>query len=170
GSGGDLITPDRVPGVVAPGEQRLTVRDLLSWGTTGSNSVEFVRETGFTNSAAPVSENPSGGKPESDLTFEAAAANVATIAHWVHASRQVLADAAMLQGYINGRLTYGLKLKEEAQLLKGSGVGLNIDGIYTQASAYANPGVVVQNETMIDRLRISMLQVQLAEYPADGIV
>ncbi|PNQ53564.1 phage major capsid protein, partial [Vibrio agarivorans] len=83
GSGGDLITPDRVPGVVAPGEQRLTVRDLLSWGTTGSNSVEFVRETGFTNSAAPVSENPSGGKPESDLTFEAAAANVATIAHWV---------------------------------------------------------------------------------------
>ncbi|PNQ53690.1 phage major capsid protein, partial [Vibrio agarivorans] len=85
-------------------------------------------------------------------------------------SRQVLADAAMLQGYINGRLTYGLKLKEEAQLLKGSGVGLNIDGIYTQASAYANPGVVVQNETMIDRLRISMLQVQLAEYPADGIV
>ena len=76
----------------------------------------------------------------------------------------------MLQSYLNGRLVYGLKLKEEAQLLKGSGVGLNINGLYTQASSYLNPGVVVSNETGIDRLRIAMLQVQLAEYDADAIV
>jgi HK97 family phage major capsid protein len=76
----------------------------------------------------------------------------------------------MLQSYIDGRLRYGLKLKEEAQLLKGSGVGLNINGIFTQASAYANPGVTVQAETAIDRLRIALLQATLAEYEADGIV
>ncbi|PSJ20014.1 phage major capsid protein, partial [Halomonas sp. ND22Bw] len=90
-----------------------------------------------------VSENPSGGKPESDITFELDSENVATIAHWIQASRQVLADAGMLQSYIDGRLRYGLKLKEEAQLLKGSGVGLNINGLFTQASQYANPGVTV---------------------------
>lgn len=169
-SGSDLIVPDRVPGIKAPGLQRLTIRDLLSWVRTGSNSVEFVRETGFTNNAGPVSENPSGLKPESNITFEADSAPVVTIAHWIHASKQVLSDVPMLQGYIDGRLRYGLKLKEEAQLLKGSGVGLNIDGLYTQATSYLNPGVTVQAETRIDRLRLALLQVELAEAWADGIV
>lgn len=169
-SAGDLIVPDRVPGIKAPGLQRLTIRDLLSWVRTTSNSVEFVRETGFTNNAAPVSENPTGLKPESNIVFEADSAPVVTIAHWIHASKQVLADIPMLQGYIDGRLRYGLKLKEEVQLLKGSGVGLNIDGLYTQATAYANPGVTVQAETRIDRLRLALLQVELAEAWADGIV
>ena len=169
GSAGDLIVPQRV-GMIAPAQQRLTIRDLLTWGRTTSNSIEYVREAGFTNNAAPVSENPTNAKPESNLTFEMDSAPVATIAHWIHASKQVLADAGMLASYIDGRLRFGLKLKEEAQLLKGSGVGLNINGLYTQATAYSNPGVTVQAETAIDRLRLAMLQVTLAEYDADAIV
>lgn len=169
GSAGTLIQPERV-GLIATPTQRLFLRDLLNWGRTTSNSIEYVREAGFTNNAAPVAENPSAVKPESDITFEMDSAKVATIAHWIRASKQVLQDVPMLQAYIDGRLTYGLKLKEEAQLLKGSGVGLNLNGIWTQASAYTNPGVAVQAETMLDRLRIAMLQVELAEYAADGIV
>lgn len=169
-SAGDLIVPDRVPGIKAPGLRRLTIRDLLNVVRTTSNSVEYVRETGFTNNAGPVAENPSGLKPESNITFEADSAPVVTIAHWIHASKQVLADAPMLRGYIDGRLRYGLKLKEEEQLLKGSGVGLNINGLVTQATAYANPGVTVKAETRIDRLRLALLQVELAEAYADGIV
>lgn len=168
-SAGALIEPTRV-GLIQPTRQRLFLRDLLSWGPTTSNSIEYVRETGFTNNASVVSENPKDPKPESSLSFELDSDPVATIAHWVIASRQVLSDAAMLQSYIDGRLRYGLKVKEEAQLLKGSGVGLNLNGIFTQASAYANPGVTVQAETAIDRLRIALLQVALAEYEADGIV
>jgi HK97 family phage major capsid protein len=170
GSAGDLIVPQRLPGIIAPPNQRLFLRDLLNWGRTTSNSVEYVKETGFTNNAAPVAENPSNPKPESDITFDLDSEKVITIAHWIRASKQVLADVSMLQSYIDGRLLYGLKLREEAQLLRGSGSGLNIHGILPQASAYANPGVMVQNETMIDRLRIAMLQAELAEYAADGIV
>ncbi|CAB3653739.1 hypothetical protein LMG26685_02888 [Achromobacter mucicolens] len=168
-SAGELIQPTRV-GLIQPVQQRLFLRDLLSWGRTSSNSIEYVRETGFTNNANVVSENPTNPKPESDITFELDTDPVATIAHWVRASRQVLSDAAMLASYIDGRLRYGLKLKEEAQLLKGSGVGLNLNGIYTQATNYVNPGVTVQAETAIDRLRLALLQVTLAEFDADGIV
>ena len=167
-SAGDLVLPDRVPGIVAPGLRRLTIRDLLNWGRTSSNSIEYAREVVFTNSAAPVAENTA--KPESNITFEADSAPVVTIAHWVHASKQILADVPMLQSYVDGRLRHGLKLVEESQLLKGSGVGLNLNGIYTQATAYVDPGVVVQAETRIDRLRLALLQVELAEYWADGIV
>lgn len=169
GSAGVNIEPQRV-GMVQPLQQRLFLRDLLNWGRTTSNAIEFVRESGFTNNANVVSENPANPKPESDITFELDSAPVATIAHWVRASKQVLADVPMLQSYIDGRLRYGLKLKEEAQLLKGSGVGLNLNGIWTQATAYANPGVAVQAETAIDRLRLALLQVTLAELEADGIV
>lgn len=169
GSAGDLIQPQRIGFINVP-QMRLTIRDLLNWGPTASNSIEYVRESGFTNNANVVSENPSANKPQSNLTFEMDSAPVATIAHWVHASKQVLADAGMLASYIDGRLRYGLKLKEEAQLLKGSGVGLNINGLYTQAIGYVNPGVTVQAETAIDRLRLALLQVTLAEYDADGIV
>ena len=169
GSAGSLAQPQRI-GLINPAQQRLFIRDLLSWGRTTSNSIEFVRETGFTDAADVVSENPTSEKPESNLEFTPYSAPVATIAHWIHASRQVLSDIPMLMSYIDGRLRYGLKLKEEAQLLKGSGSGLNIDGIYTQAAAYVNPGVAVQAETALDRLRLAILQVALADYDADGIV
>src|SRR5690606_19035828 len=67
-SGGALVAPDRRPGIVTAPERRLTIRDLVAPGTTGSNSIEFVRETGYTNNAAAVSEGAS--KPYSDITFE----------------------------------------------------------------------------------------------------
>lgn len=177
GSSGDLIVPQRL-GFIAQPQMRLTIRDLLTWGRTASNSIEYVREVGYTSSegggfsnrAAVVSENPSAVKPKSSITFEMDSAPIVTIAHHIKASKQVIADAPMLQSYIDGRLRYGLKLVEESQLLKGSGVGLNIEGLVTAATAYANPGVTVANETLIDRLRIAMLQVALAEYDADGIV
>lgn len=170
GSGGALIQPQRVAGVIAPPQRRMTIRDLIAPGQTKSNSIEYVRESGFTNNANVVSENPVAVKPESNLTFELDSAPIATIAHWIRSSKQVLDDASMLSSYIDARLIWGLILKEEQQLLKGSGVGLNINGIYTQATAYANPGVVVQAMNRIDQIRLALLQAELAEYTADGIV
>jgi HK97 family phage major capsid protein len=168
-SGSFPVEPDRIPGIVAPGQQTFFIRDLLAKGRTSSDAVQFVRETGFTNNASPVSELPLNGKPESNITFTMESASVATIAHYIRASRQVLDDASMLQSYINARLIYGLKVKEDLQLLKGSGAGLNINGIYTQASTY-NLSVPVQNQNYLDELRLAILQAELAEYTVDGIV
>lgn len=167
-SAGPLLTPQYLPGIIPPGQQRLTIRDLLMWGRTTQASVEFFRELAFTNNAAPVSELVK--KPESQITFEADTAAVATVAHWLKASKQILADVPQLQSYIDGRLRYGLKLKEEAQLLKGSGVGINLEGLYTAASAYSNPGVTVVSENRMDRVRLALLQAELSGYYADGIV
>lgn len=169
-SAGDLIVKERVAGIKAPGQRRLTIADLINWVPVSSNAVEFVRETGFTNNAAPVRENPSNPKPESSIVLDALSAPVATIAHFIHCSKQILWDAPQLQAYIDGRLSYGLALKEEDQILMGSGTGLNVNGIHTQATAYANPGVTVANETRLDRLRLALLQAELAEAFADGIV
>lgn len=43
GSGGALIAPDRADAVAMP-RRRLTIRDLLGRGTTGSNMIEYPRQ------------------------------------------------------------------------------------------------------------------------------
>ena len=169
GAAGDLLNPTRVPGIVGIPERRMTVRDLLTPGRTNQPSIEYVRETGFTNNAAIVAETAQ--KPESTIKFDLVTTSVVTIAHWVHASRQIMDDAPMLQSYIDGRLRYGLMYVEELQFLKGSGAGGNLTGINTVATAYAAPGgITVASETDIDTIRLAILQSELAEFPATGIV
>lgn len=169
GSAGDLVAPDRRYGIQAMPERRLTIRDLIAPGQTGSNSVEYVREEGFTNNAAPVAEG--GAKPYSDIKFKLENAPVRTLAHLFKASRQILDDAPALKSFIDARGYYGLKLAEESQLLFGNGTGANISGIVPAAQIYAPPGgVVVTGEQRIDRLRLALLQAELAEFPSDGIV
>lgn len=168
-SGGGLVGADRRPEIIMPPERRLTIRDLIAPGTTDSNAIEYVRETGFTNNAAAVAEG--GAKPYSDLVFELVNAPVRTLAHLFKASRQILDDSSALQSYIDARARYGLLTVEEQQLLYGNGTGANLQGLMTLAETYAAPGgIVVTGEQRIDRLRLALLQAELSEFPADGIV
>jgi HK97 family phage major capsid protein len=166
-----LVPDQRVGGIITAPNRRLTIRDLLPQLTTTSNLVQFASENVFTNNAGPQFSSPNDKenvlKNESGITFTLSNAAVATIAHWIPASRQLLADASGLQAYIDSRLMYGLKLEEEEQILLGDGTGGNLSGIYTNGTTY-NRGV--SNDTRIDCLLKAMLQVAISEYTASGIV
>lgn len=166
GSVGTLVQPQRVGGIELP-QRRMTIRALLAQGRTASNSIEYDKEKVFTNSAAPVAEG--AAKPQSELQYEEATAPVRTIAHWMRASVQILADAPALRSIIDQRLRYGLAYVEEQQLLNGSGSGQNLEGLITAATAYSAPGSLTAS-TPVDVVRLMILQVALAEYPANGIV
>jgi HK97 family phage major capsid protein len=172
GSAGDLIVPQRVDSIFGLPERRMTVRDLITPGRTSSNAIQYVKETGFTNNAATVSETVGAAKPQSDIQFDIVTTAVTTIAHWVLATKQILDDVPQLQSYIDGRLRYGLMYVEENQLLNGGGTGTDLNGIYTQATPYAAPIIptMAGNLTKIDIIRLAMLQAFLAEYPSTGIV
>lgn len=167
GSVGDAVQTTRLPGILPLPQRRMTVRDLLSQGRMDGNSLEYVKETGFTNSAAPVAEG--AAKPESDLKFDLVTTSAKVIAHWMKASRQILSDVSQLQSVIDQRLLYGLAYAEEQQLLNGSGSGQNLHGIIPQATAYSAP-ITLSSPTSIDLMRLAMLQAALAEYPATGHV
>ncbi|HTV69320.1 MAG TPA: phage major capsid protein [Rhizobiaceae bacterium] len=168
GSVGDAINQTRFPGILPLPQRRMTVRDLLSQGRMDGNTLEYVKETGFTNSAAPVAEG--AAKPESDLKFDLVTTSAKVIAHWMKASKQVLSDISQLRSIIDQRLLYGLAYVEEGQLLNGDGTGQNLNGIITQATAYSAPFVPADDNGEIDQVRLMMLQASLAEYPATGIV
>lgn len=166
-SGGAGIYSDRLAGVVEDPLRPLTVRDLLSQGKTSSNLIEWVRENVFTNNAAPVTEG--GTKPQSNITYERVDIPVRTLAHWIAATKQVLADFPQLQTLINGRLRYGLLMEEEDQILMGDGTGENILGLVPQATAYQTSRNK-SGDTRIDQIRHAILQVRQAFYPSTGIV
>ena len=164
---GQIVAPDRLPGIDAQPKQRLFIRDLIAPGRTESNTIYWVQQTGFTNNAKVVPENTT--KPYSDITFAEKITPVRTIAHLFKAAKQILDDMPQLQSTIDAELRYGLKYVEEQEILFGDGTGAHLDGIVPQASAYA-AAFSVEQQNGIDDLRLAMLQAQLARFPASGHV
>jgi HK97 family phage major capsid protein len=140
---------------------------MLSPGRMDGSALEYVKEVGFTNAAAPVAEG--AAKPGSDIQLSLVTTSAKVIAHWMKASRQILDDVAQLTSYIDERLLYGLAYVEEAQLLNGDGTGQNLNGIIPQATAYSAP-ITVASATSIDMIRLMHLQAALAEFPSTGTV
>lgn len=167
GSVGTLVEPQQVANPVMLPQRRMTIRALLAQGQMNGNTIEYDREVAFTNAAAPVAEG--AAKPQSELQFEDATATARTIAHWMRTSVQILDDAPALRSIIDNRLRFGLAYNEEVQLLTGDGTGQNLSGLVTNATAYAAPGSLSASGPL-EVLRLMILQVVLAEFPANGIV
>jgi HK97 family phage major capsid protein len=136
GSGGQLIVSDYQPGITVPLLfKRLTVADLIAPGTTTSNSITYMRETTFTNAAAPVAQG--AAKPESTLVFDQVSDLVQKLAHWLPITEEMLEDVATIQSYVDARLRLGVALTEEDQLLNGSGTAPAIRGILNRVGLTA---------------------------------
>lgn len=169
-----LVPSDRdTSGIYTTPNRNLRLRDVIRSRPTSSNLIEFTRENAFTNNAGPtVSGSPQQfenvTKPESAINFTLVNVPVVTLAHFIPASVQVLDDSPMLASHINGRLMYGLKLKEETQMVTGTGANGQLNGLYTQATAYTIASPTRTNE--IDILRDAIKQAQVAEYMPDFIV
>ncbi|QHA85547.1 phage major capsid protein [Serratia rhizosphaerae] len=164
---GQIVAPQRLPGIDTAPKQRLFIRDLIAPGTTGSSTIYWVQQTGFTNKAAAVPENTA--KPYSDIQFAEKITPVRTLAHMFKASKQILDDFAQLQSTVDAEMRYGLKYVEEQEILFGDGTGAHLEGIMPQASKYT-PAFEVAMQNGIDDLRLAMLQAQLARFPATGHV
>jgi HK97 family phage major capsid protein len=167
GSVGDALQPTRLPGIDTSPRRLLRMRDLISPGQMDGTSIEYVQQTGYTRSAAMVAEG--AAKPQSDIKLELRTANARVIAHYMKASRQIIDDVPALRSIVDDELLYGLQLIEDAQILSGDGTGQNLYGIIPQATAYAAP-ISLADLTMIDVLRLAMLQAALALRPATGHV
>ena len=171
-SGGKLLVPQYLPGIRSLLFKRLVVADLMASGTSDSNSIIYMVETLFTNSAAPVSEG--GTKPESALAFDQKTEAVSKIAHWLPVTEEMLEDVAAIQSYINARLSLGVQLAEEDQLLNGNGTPPNLLGIMNRsglAAAVARNSGATPPETNMDAIarQISAIATTSFVYP-DGIV
>lgn len=169
-----LVAADRLAGINTTPNRVLRMRDVMSVGRTSSNLIEYAKENVFTNNAGPqVSGSPEAfenvTKPESAITFTLATEPVTTLAHWIPVSKQVIADSPQLQSYINGRLMYGLKLKEDTQILLGTSINGELSGVYAGRTAYSMDSPLSYT-TKLDVLRDAIAQVHASEFMPNAIV
>lgn len=127
----------RQPDPVQMALEERTISDLMLSGNVDRGTIEYYEETTFTNNAAPTSEGST--KPESAIGYTLRNENVRKIAHWIPATKEALDDVSFLESQIRGRLAFGVRRSEEAQLISGDGNApnllgiLNRSGIQTQA-------------------------------------
>lgn len=155
--------------VIQPGiRQELRIRDLLTAIPVTGQNYTYFRELLHTRGAAPVAEG--GTKPTSNVTFESATDRVKKIAVWMPVTEEALSDVPQMQGYIQELLRYDLKLEEENQILKGDGLGENLNGLMTQATVY-DANLTKAGDTSIDIVRRGIYQVRKqSKLSADGVV
>lgn len=176
-SAGALIQND-FRGMLDPFYQRpLTIRDVVTNGSTTSDLIEYVRLTSVTNNAAPVAEAQStlpigdgtggtttavlgGLKPESSMVFARATTSVKTIAHWIPVTKRALADAAQIRTLIDAFLRYGLEEELEDQMVTGSGSGENFLGI-ANTSGVQTQAAPAGDETILDTTRMARRKVRI---------
>lgn len=173
-TGGTIGAPDRDGAIVAPSARRMTIRGLLPSVPTTSGSTEFVRELVFTNNAGPQGGTTSPDtategetKPASDISFELVTSPIITIAHTFTVSRQALDDSEALRQHIETRGLYGLAIKEEDNLLNGTGLHGTLSGLVSNAATFTGGAT---NQTAADTLRKAIAQTAVAEGVATGVV
>jgi HK97 family phage major capsid protein len=158
---GDVIQPDRVRGIVSPMERERHIRPYMASGRTGSNTVDYVEETAYTDGMAGVAEG--AALAQSDLTLEQKTAAVKKVGSFVTLSREMLEDISGLMSYVQGRLVAKYNQREDTQLLAGDGTGQNLAGVALNATAWADPGAI-SNGNAFDVLRAAVKQAQVDEY------
>lgn len=156
-----VLMPTRL-GVVGLPMQEFRLRDLIpSRPLTTGTSFDWVKQTARSGGASPQVEG--SPKSESTYTWDIVNDSVRPIAHFVNVSRQALDDVPWLRRELDTNLIYGLKLKEEAEILAGAGTGVHLNGIITQATSF-NTSLLhaALGWQRLDILRYAKLQVRLA--------
>lgn len=131
GAGNLLVVGGPLPPV--PRQQTLRIRDLLTYVPMSLASMKYAREVDpevYELGASAVAEAEE--KPEARLLFEQKLATAETIAAWVAITRQMMEDSAMLGAYIDERLGYMVLLREEYELLNGTGTSPRLQGIFQE--------------------------------------
>lgn len=119
GQGGAAVIPEYLPGIVDLRFRKLLIADLFAQGATSSNQISWVQETAFQNGAAGTAEK--GTYPQSDDTIARKSVQVGKIAHFMKTTDELVQDAPAYQSFLQNRLIFGVRLKEDGDLLNATG-------------------------------------------------
>lgn len=118
-------------------KRRLVVLENLPVTPVGAAAVNFPKLASNSDSAA-VQPHEGGAKSETTLNFVNEPLKIATVAHYVNASKQVIADSPLLAAFINIVMLYGVQKKLENLIVSGNGTTDEISGLLTQGTVYSS--------------------------------
>ena len=164
---GEVVAPTRVPGVFWDPANPVRIRTLMNVGTTNSNLIRFIQETGGEGGAAMVAE--AAQKPQIDKDLATVDRAVRKIASYARVPEEMMDDIPFLQSYLSTRMMDDLKDVEDTQILTGDNTGNNIEGLITAAATYVD-AFTDANATEFDLLRFAVQQIAIKHYRATAIL
>lgn len=129
--------PQHAPGIQGIPTPALTLLDVLPILPVESSTFEYVHLDGFLSGAA-YQYVEGDEKGEGDLPTSLQRAEIATIATWIPASKQVLDDNEQLQGQISLLMGNGVRQKLEHEVLAGAGGTGEINGLINQVLPFVS--------------------------------
>ncbi len=169
-SGGALLVPTYIPGIVPSPTAPVVVADLFAQGFAASAAVVWMKESSYTNAAAVTPEGTA--KPESAMTFAQEVDPLRKIAHWIPVSNEMLEDAPAISSYLDARLSLGVAIVLDYQLLHGTGaagVPPQLNGILPRGDLA--PAVAVGTGGALDGIAQQISAIENAQQlSVDGIV
>jgi HK97 family phage major capsid protein len=123
---------ERDPRLANDPRRPLTLLEALPSLPVSAGTFEYVSLNGYSNAAAEQSAE-GVAKAEASLPTELKSTRIATIAHWLRASEQILQDVPQLSQQVSDLMNYGVRSKAESLIVSGSG---DIQGLETVGTAF----------------------------------
>ena len=157
-----VVLPFREGGVDKAPVRPPVVSDIIAWGTTSSNMVDWIERTAKTDASASRAENAI--MLQGDLEYTEVSTKVKILSEFMKVTNESLKDVAFLGSEINSELLSDLRVLLDTQLLSGDGTGANLLGIIPQSTAWAAGtfAAAVVSPNNADVLRVAINQIIIA--------
>ena len=158
-----LLTTAGTPGYVPPNPRSdlalpyltrpIRLPEIIPTVETNNSEISWMEETSFTNNASMTGEGYT--KPESAVDWDLKTTTIRKVATWIPVTEEQVDDVPGFMQLIDNDLTTMIRLKEEQQILNGTGVGQELTGILqhasiqTQAFSTNNADTVLKGMTLI---------------------
>lgn len=163
-SGGNVPVEDRLEGFNVIPSRRVRLLDLMSPRATSSNVVSWTYQSGKEGSAGQTAEG--SAKNQIDFDIVVASQSLKKTTAYIKVSTEMLDDISWIQSEIQNELNRELLKAVESQAYSGDNTGQNLNGVRTQATAFAAGTLAgtVDNANEVDVINAALTQIKKAEH------
>lgn len=132
--------------IVGPIRRRTHIRELLPMGVTSAQLYQYIQEDNATQEGTALGQVEGADKAFIQMKIAQKDAKVDTLAAFVRVSRQMLDDVVGLSSYLGRRLPQEILLREDLEVLNGTGSNpFTYTGIKQNAETAPNLGAKFSN-------------------------
>lgn len=167
---GDVAEIDRIAGIKAEALRADHIRGLLPQGSTNAQTISYVKEANPEDGAAAVAEGTTLAKSDIDLTESTV--KLEKIGTFMRITEEMINDIPALTSFLSARIPQRILAAEDNEILNGDGSTPNLDGLFTDGTAFAAGGFAnaIESANEFDALMVGLNQLQLANYKANVIL
>lgn len=143
--------------------QRVLLQNVVNRGTTTSKFVTYIQQT-LQSTSDYVAE--AGLKPTGELKYQEVSKEVKKIAGVIKVSKEMLADLPFMQNEINTDLMNSVSDDLENGILNGTGVGTQLEGMFTLATAWSAGTFAntIISANLHDVIRVACANIEAAKF------